>query len=69
MQALGRRSNRLFDAVSNAQRMLMRRPTIQGSSCLVSRGVGAQIDHHLDLVTAIVARPEMTDFVVADVRR
>jgi hypothetical protein len=49
--------------------MLMRRPTIQGSSPLVSRGVGAQIDHHLDLVTAIVARPEMMDFVVADVRR
>jgi hypothetical protein len=44
-----------FDVVTNAQRMLMRRPTVQGSSCLVSRGVGAQIDHHLDLVTAIVA--------------
>ena len=69
MQALGRRSNRLFDAVSNAQRMLMRRPMVQSSSCFVSRGVDPQIDCQLDLVTAIVARPEMTDFVVADVRR
>jgi hypothetical protein len=32
-------------------------------------GVDPQIDCQLDLVTAIVARPEMTDFVVADVRR
>jgi hypothetical protein len=38
----------------------------RGNKC---PGVNTQIDHHLDLVTAIVARPEMTDFVVADVRR
>jgi hypothetical protein len=31
---------------------------------LLPRGVDAQIDHYLDLVTAIVARPEMTDFVL-----
>ena len=47
----------------------LRRPMVQSSSCFVSRGVDPQIDCQLDLVTAIVARPEMTDFVVADVRR
>jgi len=44
-----------------------RRTAIDGS--MLSPVVDAQIDHHLDLVTAIVARPEMTDFVVAHVRR
>jgi hypothetical protein len=33
------------------------------------RGVDPQIDSQLDLVTAIVAGPEVTDFMVADVRR
>ena len=28
----------------------LRRPMVQSSSCFVSRGVGAQIDHRLDLV-------------------
>jgi hypothetical protein len=32
------------------------------------RGIDPQIDRQLDLVTAIVARPEMTDFMVADMR-
>jgi hypothetical protein len=43
---------------------------LKGSMLLLaSRDVGAQIDHHLDLVTTIVARPVVTDFVFADVRR
>jgi hypothetical protein len=33
------------------------------------RGIDLQIDSQLDLVTAIVARPGMTDLMVADVRR
>jgi hypothetical protein len=32
-------------------------------------GVNTRINHHLDLVTAIFTRPEMTDFVFAHVRR
>jgi hypothetical protein len=61
--------NSFLEMPFNAQRMLMRRPTVQSSSHFVSHGVGPQIDRHLDLVTAILARPEMTDLVVADVRR
>jgi hypothetical protein len=33
------------------------------------RGADAQIDHHLDLVTAIFARPEMTNLALAHVLR
>jgi len=33
------------------------------------RDVETQIDGHLDLVTAILAKPDMTDFVVAHIRR
>jgi hypothetical protein len=29
------------------------------------RGINTRIDQHLDLVTTILARPEMTDFVLA----
>jgi hypothetical protein len=36
---------------------------------LCRRGVEAQIDGHLDLATAILARPDMTDFMVAHVCR
>jgi len=36
---------------------------------LCRRDVETQIDGHLDLVTAILAKPDMTDFVVAHVRR
>jgi len=34
-----------------------------------ARGVNTRIDRHLDLVTAIFTRPEMTDFVFAHVCR
>jgi hypothetical protein len=48
--------------------VLMQRLSIQ--SCALSRrAVETQIDGHLDLVAAIVARPDMTDFVVAHVCR
>jgi hypothetical protein len=33
------------------------------------RGINTRIDQHLDLVTTILARPEMTDFVLAHVLR
>jgi len=36
---------------------------------LSSNGVNTRINRHLDLVTAIFTRPEMTDFVFAHVRR
>ena len=36
---------------------------------LCRRDVETQIDRHLDLVTAILAKPDMTDFVVAHVCR
>jgi hypothetical protein len=36
---------------------------------LCRRGVEMQSDSHLDLVTATLARPDMTDFVVAHVCR
>jgi hypothetical protein len=32
-------------------------------------GIDAQIDRHVDLSTAILARPDVTDFVVAHVCR
>src|SRR5262249_29282808 len=54
--------------------------SMRGNQCLCNdcrfkalalsrRGVEKQIDGHLDLVTAILARPDMTDFVVAHVCR
>jgi hypothetical protein len=49
---------------------------IQASQCLCNNCrffadmvVETQIDSHLDLVTATLARPDMTDFVVAHVCR
>ena len=36
---------------------------------LLRGGVDAQLNNHLDLVTAIVARPEMTDFVLGRICR
>jgi hypothetical protein len=35
--------------------------------CDFGRGIDAKIDRHLDVSTAILARPDMTDFVLAHV--
>ena len=58
----------LLEMPSNAQVVLIRRSTIQGF-CLVAMRRRIEIDRQLDLVAAIVATPEMTDFVFAHVRR
>jgi hypothetical protein len=59
----------------------LEKPNLQESSCdeldwanhdavaWFRRGADAQIDHHLDLVTAIFARPEVTDLALAHVLR
>jgi hypothetical protein len=54
---------RAIGKISNVSVLMQRLPI------LCRHVVETQIDGHLDLVTAILARPDMTDFVVAHVCR
>ena len=70
------RSPTAVQAGGDRQRALQKNQTLTGSLCAERDAAGwlrygyrPQVDHHLEFMTAIFARPEMTDFALAHVLR